>query len=1215
MSACPSPEALGQLLAGDLAGPAAGAVRAHLADCPACQARMDTLSEVPELRRLRAGARPAGAPTADTPPGLVERLLQATPPGPEEGPRPALPFLGPPEADGEAGTLGPYRLLCVLGRGGMGVVFKAHDRELGRTVAVKVLRAEGADGKARLRLVREARAAAAVEHENVVAVYSAASLGDGPLYLVMQYVAGQSLRERIRAGGPLPPREAARVCREAAAGLHALHQAGLVHRDVKPANILLDAAGGRAKVSDLGLVRALGQPEASTREGVVAGTPEYLSPEQVLQPDRIDARADVYGLGMVLYEALTGAPAFRGAPQAVLQQVLHDEPAPPRRLAPATPRDLETVCLKALAKEPARRYQTAREMGEDLGRWLDGRPVRARPVGRAERLWRWGRANPGLAGSSAVAAAALLAVALVSALLAVKEGRHAQALNAALRASEESGRRSEERRGWLERRLAEDDLDRGLALCEQGEVGRGLLWLARALKGMPADAADLRRAALLNFAAWSDGLGCRLEEVRPHSEPLDGVACGPDGKTVATASRGRSAVRIWGPAGELLRTLRAPQGVGLPFAYSPDGRALATSGGNGHVRVWDVCTGRPAGKELRHTSGAHALAFGPEGRTLLVGYADRTARLWKVDSGEELGHLTAESAVVAVAVSPDGKFYLTRSERGCAQLWKAEGLAPGGKPQLTVRNAAAAAFRDGGKEVVLAAEGRNPTVLFVETVTGKLRGGRSFYLAGAAGPVVFLADGKWALAGTGNRSARLWDTATGQPLGPCFLCSRVRNAVAAAPDGRTLLTASPDGGLHRWRLGADGAAGHVLRHPWHVQGVAYSPDGRAAVTACADGKARLWDAQTGEPRGAPLEHGKAWVSVVGFSPDGRTVLTAGEDGVARLWGAATGAPSAVLRHGGRIVPWNAAFSPDGRFILTGSDDRTARLWAAATGRPAGPPLRHKAAVAALAFSPDGRLALTAAGETAHLWKVPTGEPAGALEHPGGALAAAFSPDGRWAVTGGGDGTARLWDVGTGQALGRPMHHEAQVRAVACSPDGRFVLTGSTDHTARLWEAPTGKPVKGPLPHEDRVRDVAFSPDGRLLLTASFDGTARLWDAATGKAVGPPVRHTGWVVSAAFRPDGRAFLTGSSDGTARLCPVPAAVPDEVDRLTLWAEGLTGLRLDEDGVLHVLGAGDWQGGRRHLEELGGPPQTGLSEQRLAQRGADHVMPGRQHPSRPP
>jgi WD40 repeat protein len=1189
MNECPSSDALGQLLAGDQAAPGAGAVRAHLAGCPACQARLDVLSEVPELRRLRAGARPPAAGAAETPPGLVERLLRVTPPGPAEGPRAALPFLGPPAADGEVGTLGPYRLLCELGRGGMGVVFKALDRELGRTVAVKVLRAEGADGKARLRLVREARAAAAIAHENVVAVYSAATLDDGPLYLVMQYVAGPSLRERVRAQGPLPPREAARVCREVAEGLHALHRAGLVHRDVKPANVLLEEDTGRARLTDFGLVRIKERPDGTTREGVVAGTPEYVSPEQLLQPDRVDERADVYGLGMTLYEALTGGPAFRGPPQAVIQQVLHAEPTPPRRLAPGTPRDLETVCLKALAKEPARRYQTAGEMGEDLRRWLAGEPIRARPVGRAERLLRWGRGNPGLAASSALAAAALVATALVSALLALKEGRHAHDLNAALRASEESGRRSEERRGRLERRLAEDDLDRGLALCEQGEVGRGLLWMARALKHMPAEAADLRRAALLNLAAWSGGPGPRLQEVRPHPGPLAAIAYGPDGKTLATANWGRDAVKIWAPAGDLLHTLRGPQGAGLPLAYSPDGRALAAADKfGGGVRVWDVRTGRPAGQVLLHTSAALALAFGPEGRTLLVGYTDGTARLWKTDTGEEVGRLTDESAIVSVAVSPDGKFFLTRSERGRARLWGPDRLTAGAKPLLTVQNAAAAAFRANGKEVMLAGEGRNPEVLFVETATRKARR-RPFWLAGAAGPVVFTADGKWALAGTGNRSARLWDTATGAPLGPCFLCSGPVSCAAAAPDGRTFLTNSADGNLRRWRLAADRAVASTLRHPWHVQALAFSPDGRVVLTGCADGKGRLWGAHTGKPRGAPLGHGKTWVEAVAFSPDGRTVLTAGQDGTARLWDAATGAPvGAVMRHGGRIVCWAVAFSPDGRYVLTGGADGTAKLWEAATGLPAGAAMKHGAPVAALAFSPDGRLVLTGGSDaTARLWQVPTGEPAGALPHPGGIQAVAFSPDGRWAVTGGGDGTARLWDVGTGAALGRPMHHEAQVRAVAFSPDGRFVLTGSADHTARLWEAPTGKLFKGPLLHEDRVRDVAFSPDGRLLLTASFDAMARLWDAATGKAVGPPVRHTGWVVTAAFRPDGGAFLTASSDGTARLCPVPAPVPDEVERLTLWAEGLTGQRLDEDGVLHVLDAAAWQTCRRRLEEMGGPP----------------------------
>ncbi len=301
-------------------------------------------------------------------------------------------FPGPPTERGPLGRLGPYHVMSPLGQGGMGVVYKAYDERFGRVVAVKFLR-PGLAGGERGRFECEARAAAAVRDDHVVVVHDVGADPDhGLRYLVMEYVEGETAADRLRRAGTLPPREAADLVRQAAAGLAAAHAQGVVHRDVKPSNILLERGSGRAKVTDFGLARA---PEAGgerlTLSGDLLGTPPYMSPEHVRRPAGLDARADVYGLGVVLYELLTGGAPVGGTTYAVLQQVLHDEPTPPRRRNGRVPRDLETVCLKAMAKEPAERYQTAADLADDLRRWLDGEPVRARPPGPAERLGRWCR--------------------------------------------------------------------------------------------------------------------------------------------------------------------------------------------------------------------------------------------------------------------------------------------------------------------------------------------------------------------------------------------------------------------------------------------------------------------------------------------------------------------------------------------------------------------------------------------------------------------------------------------------------------------------------------------------------------------------------------------------------------------------------------------------------------------------------------------------------
>jgi tetratricopeptide (TPR) repeat protein len=405
MDPCPSSDQLRQLLDGDLPQPTVTLLSNHVAVCPPCQGLLEGLCEDSELRGWRV---PDNGPSAmdSTGPGL-DRLLQRvrdvgilptrsgydTPPPPDGPPA----FLGPPRQDGDLGVLGPYRVEEELGRGGMGIVLRARDDTLRRPVALKVLRPELVDAHSRARFVLEAQAAAQVRHDHVVDVYAVADPPDGPPYLVMEYLPGPTLAALIRARQRLDLREAATRCAEVADGLAAAHDAGLVHRDIKPSNIIVDALSGRAKITDFGLARVAAAPSDLTREGIIAGTPTYMSPEQARAAAPVDARSDVYSLGVTLYEALTGEAPFRGAPHMVLQQVIHDEPRPPRRLNDRIPRDLETICLKAMAKEPGRRYQGARDFGDDLRRWLRAEPIRARPVGPLGRLERWCRRRPGVA--------------------------------------------------------------------------------------------------------------------------------------------------------------------------------------------------------------------------------------------------------------------------------------------------------------------------------------------------------------------------------------------------------------------------------------------------------------------------------------------------------------------------------------------------------------------------------------------------------------------------------------------------------------------------------------------------------------------------------------------------------------------------------------------------------------------------------------------------
>jgi eukaryotic-like serine/threonine-protein kinase len=392
---CLAEETLRSWLAGALEPVEADTVCTHVHDCARCQSVLDRQTEYSGLRRwLDRGpetiaARLDGADLA----GLIDRIQVALPARkePSEIRPPAVALAAEPGSD--IGRIGSFRLLNELGRGGMGIVYRAWDESLRRLVALKILRPEQAHETDRLRLVREARLAAQFRHDHAVTVYAVATPDDGLPYLVMEYVQGPTLGELIDSPERPEPRAIATLVADVADALDAAHAVGLVHRDVKPGNILIENGTGRAKITDFGLARTETGPSSLSREGFLAGTPTYMSPEQARGDALVDARADVYGLGATFYQALSGVTPYRGAPHLVLRQVIEEEPVPPRRLNDRVPRDLETICLKAMAKERARRYSTAAALAADLRHWLKGEPIRARPVGRLERAYRLARRN------------------------------------------------------------------------------------------------------------------------------------------------------------------------------------------------------------------------------------------------------------------------------------------------------------------------------------------------------------------------------------------------------------------------------------------------------------------------------------------------------------------------------------------------------------------------------------------------------------------------------------------------------------------------------------------------------------------------------------------------------------------------------------------------------------------------------------------------------
>lgn len=1141
--------------------------------------------------RLRAGDRPHSAeyearfPGSDALIDEVDRQFTAvnerTPPVGSAAAATAAEGPIPPR-------LGEYRIIRRLGHGGMGVVYQAVHTTLGRCVALKVLPSIGlADPTARERFRREAQTTARLHHPHIVQVFEVGE-HDGQPFLALEFVAGPSLSDRLR-DSPQPAQEAAALVETLARAVHYAHEHGVVHRDLKPANVLLAPGGSKQrdeadsakescltlaaytpKVTDFGLAHPVGSGDL-TATGEIIGTPGYMAPEQAWGKNNrwpVGPAADVYALGAVLYECLTGRPPFQGATvMDALEQVRFQDPVPPTRLQPKLPRDLETICLKCLEKEPGKRYSSAAALAEDLRRFQAREPITARRASPVERLIRWCRRNPASAIAILLGVVTLVAVVglVVNHAFTVQLRQEQELTKSALEDARVQRSRAEQSAEWLGqqqqltkaalvdaehfRRQAERlstslALERGLSLLEQGDVVRGMLLLGRSLQIASAETTDLQHVIRSNLAAAHAQLPFHLQSILEHHGEVPAVAISPDGKLLLTGGR-VSAPRLW--------NMRSGEPVGEPLphageiravAFSADGVLMATASTDKTARVWEVASGKPVGKPLTHNHWVQAVAFSPDDKTVMTGSADGTARLWIAATGEPRGEpLVPPGWVHAVAFSPDGKTLATAGSKESAQLWDAATGSPIGTPLRHHGEVWMVAFSPDSR--VLATASEEGAVRLWEADTGKSLG-LSLLHQGPVRTVGFSTDGKLLWTAGAHGRVRLWDAATLTPVGSPVPHQSAVYAVALSPDQRHLVTGGADGKVRLWERPAARSPGVVVPQERLTYCVAVSPDGKTIVTGSADSSARIWDAVTGKPVGKPLTH-----------------------------------KGSVLR---------VAFSTDGRTILTGSTDKTARLWDAADGTPRGPILEHADHVYAVAISPDGKTILTGCKDsTAHVWDAVTGEPRfEPLWHPRWVHAVAFSPDGKTILTGCEDATARLWDAATGKPLGEPIRHRGPVRAVAFSPDGRLLLTGTWDDgTARLWYVATRKPLGPPMPHQEHCLAVAFSPDGRTVATGAWDGTARVWDVASGKPLGPPLLHQRTVRDVVFSPDGKSLWTASFDRTARAWKLPVAVEGSVERIILWTEVLTGMELDPDGLFRHLDATTWLQRRQRLTELGGPP----------------------------
>jgi WD40 repeat protein/serine/threonine protein kinase len=1024
-----------------------------------------------------------------------------------------------------AGTvIGPYKLLEQIGEGGFGVVFMAEQMQpVRRKVALKVLKPGMDTRQVVARFEAERQALAIMDHPNIAKVHDAGATPSGRPYFVMELVKGVPITEFCDQN-QFTPRQRLELFLSVCQAVQHAHQKGIIHRDLKPSNVLVSRHDTMpiVKVIDFGVAKALGQEltDKTLFTGIaqMIGTPLYMSPEQAGMSDLdIDTRSDIYSLGVLLYELLTGTTPFdkerlRTAGYDQIRRIIREEElarpstristlgqaaatvsanrrSDPKKLGQLMRGELDWIVMKALEKDRNRRYESASAFAADVQRYLHDEPVHACPPSRWYRFGKFARRN-----KRSLVTAGILCMTLLVSMMAVAVSAVWAALQAQERVELEADHKNK--------------LEEALYVSHTALAGRELA------AGNISRAEELLDDCPERLRGWEWRFLKRQRYASPlsleHPETVVTVAFSPEGSRIASGCLD-GVVRVWDAAtGEEQHTLSGKTGMEAfvrGLTWTSDGRYLAAAHQSGHVSVWDAVTGTILTQLQGHQKAAWQVAFSPDGRTLASASSDGTVGLWNVTaghstSGDRLIRILEHPAdVKAVAFSPDGERIVSACNDGTVKIWHATTGREIGSVHGQIRNPDRAWFSPDARRLA------------------------------------------WTCR---DAVIKVWDTATGREEFAKQPNTHNNKSVAFSPDGSRIALAGFDGTV---RL-LDSSSGRemltIYAHPNHVAAVAFSPDGHRLASASYDHTLRIWDAKplTGDPL-APycvtLTEHKELVSGVAFSPDGRWLASASWDGTAKVWELSGEAitPRFTLRgHSTNVIA--VAFSSDKRTLASAGWDNIVKLWDLQA--PRGDSLTERLTIPcrqplfSIEFSPNGRLLAVGQFRGIDIYDAATGEKA----HPFKETVApvpglAFSPDGqRLYSAGASDPCLKVWDVAGRKSIPPEIRHYTSANsAVAVSPDGRRLASAGCDpktaaQTVKVWDAQTGKEWRTLRGHRGYVWTVAFSPDGRYLASGSWDSTVKIWDLEAPESAEPVTLrgYAGFIRSLAFSPDGKRLASAS-----------------------------------------------------------------------------------------